>query len=123
MSQAKFIDAPLPTTNPWGKTQQQPSQNSQPQAAVENFPSLPRSRAPTRPTTHQTITATSSSNQQIERFNNLNGIFKELNSLVNIRELTRAVTDLTAAMRTAKTKIEKVMVYNDFILSLDDYDI
>ncbi|XP_057651793.1 nephrin-like isoform X2 [Diorhabda carinulata] len=61
--------------------------------------------------------------QQITDFQNLKKIFEELNSLVNIQEMTRAVKDLSAAMKNATTKLEKFNAYQTFVENIDNYNI
>lgn len=50
-------------------------------------------------------------------------MFQELQPIVNLDELTRAVADLLHEMWTASNKLEKFTIHNNFVAGIDKYDI
>ncbi|XP_056647253.1 uncharacterized protein LOC130451921 [Diorhabda sublineata] len=96
----------------------------------QDFPSLPKKQnsqpipqtTSLQPTSQNKITS-QTADTDVDKFNELNSMFKELHSLVKLDELTRAVADLLQEMRKATNKLEKFTIYNNFVAGIDNYDI
>jgi len=119
--QQKFVPAPPPARNAW--TSRSRSRNYE-EDYEEEYPALPRRRNPTPPPTEQpqkrTATHSTSNEEDIDSFLNLNSAFRELNQLINIRQMTTMITDLNVKLRQCRTNAEKFITYQTFLTSLDD---
>ncbi|CAH1106720.1 unnamed protein product [Psylliodes chrysocephalus] len=117
----KYIPAPLPTSNVWNKANTNPKK--------EDFPALPttsrQSTQKTQPqqTRRQSQTPNQSEGTMDDIFT-LNQELKELNSMVNIAELTRAVRELNAQLRKCNNDpAQYLMTFNNFMTNLDKFNI
>lgn len=86
---------------------------------MEDFPALPttsnQQQARRPPTTTKQPTDT------MGDIFALNQEFAELNSLVNIAELTRAVRELNSQLRLCTNSAQYLMTFNSFMTNLDKF--
>ncbi|CAH1104653.1 unnamed protein product [Psylliodes chrysocephalus] len=115
--QTRYVPAPVPTVNRW-------ENRKTTSRSKEEFPALP-SRS-------QNSNEVIEVNQKIERprpensqgkimtdVSTLNHELNELNKIINIGEMTRAVRELNVKMRQCKTGQELFETYNDFMSNID----
>ncbi|CAH1115736.1 unnamed protein product [Psylliodes chrysocephalus] len=114
----KYVPAPVPAINQWDARRTNgriddfpalPNRNTRPNVRNNSTSSIPRMEGP-RQMAQGSVTADVTS---------LNEAFAELNSLVNIGELARAVRQLNAQIRLCKTGQELIETYNHFMTNVD----
>lgn len=118
----KYIQAPLPQVNAWENKRSQIPRR-------ENFPEL-RSRGQTQRSVQQIPVQPSAPprppptnpNSNPDDFQALNAELNELNRLVNLSELTKAVRDLNNKLRACLTNLEIYMTYQAFYDNINSYN-
>lgn len=112
----KYVPAPPPAFNRWENRNQTNRIN-------EEFPALPsRSQNPnttTRNVRTERPRQTEEQGKIMTDVSTLNNELAELNKLINISEMTRAVRELNAKIRQCKTGQELFETYNDFMSNID----
>ncbi|CAH1110469.1 unnamed protein product [Psylliodes chrysocephalus] len=129
-----YIPAPLPTKNRWeSRREAMNSTNYNTEFPLlpgdTEFPLLPGSRAdPNTRTNQEARKQPSRSNNQNQSTQGdmgdlfaLNHEMQELNSLVNISELTRAVRELNSQLRECRSEASIFLTYNNFMTNLNNY--
>ncbi|CAH1098905.1 unnamed protein product [Psylliodes chrysocephalus] len=110
----KYSQAPPPKVNAWKEREtNRPSR--------EHFPALPnrgqnQNSAPPQPSQPRT-----SAPRAGDGFNELNAELDELNRLVNLSELARAVRDLNNLLRACPTNKDLFTAYQDFYDNINSY--
>ncbi|CAH1108699.1 unnamed protein product [Psylliodes chrysocephalus] len=113
--QTKYVPAPPPAVNRW-ENRRQPTRN------LEEFPALPsRSQNPSQPerSTRNERPRQENEGKIMNDVSTLNNELIELNKIINIGEMTRAVRELNAKMRQCKTGQQLFETYNDFMTNID----
>ncbi|CAH1107463.1 unnamed protein product [Psylliodes chrysocephalus] len=111
--QQKFVPAPAPRTNQWEARKQARSANIE-------YPALPTRKHEANENKKTNSERAVPSNIHMDNVTTLNKELAELNKLINIGELTRAIRALNAALKQCITGQQIIETYNAFMSDVDN---
>lgn len=116
--QRQYRDAPPPNRNFWNRQPQNRTGQPPSQQDMQHYPELP-----TRPTTNRQAPGAQASNNvnsttQTSDIIETHQLFTELDSLINVKEMNRAVRALIHQLKQGNTPQGRFTTYYEFMINL-----